>query len=763
MRLSIISTGDARRTVADSVFDGTFSELAENFSTYRPNKSKHDGYIVRGELHGKRSNINLPRAEILVLDGDQTGWDSKNIENPNSAPNPKILHDFLVEENINHFIYTTHSYAPPEKIKWRCVIECPMEDKGQLKPTLQTLFEFLHKNEYPLLNVKENWTWSQPWFFPNRDEDDGKFIFLKYLKGVPFLAQEADVVSTSSLLIKNAPIKYDSETSYRDNVSAIREGISYYKELQNILYGMAKDGRAKDVIEADAEMIMLASKAANPNHPEHEKWQQRYDQIPTYVQQAVDCEKEDDDYVDLTDIEVKDSQVQHHNLDFPPALAGELCKNFYEMSPHPNEEIALVGAIGLIAGIVGRKYNVLGTGLNIYATLLADSGVGKSVIKNGVNKALRASGIMQAGTYSGASRFTGPKAIFEMLSLGMSRVCVIEEAGLVNESQAGDTSGINRAMLDLYTSSGAGEYAGGENYSDSKQNIPVLASPALTIVNISTPKSYLQAMKNKGSELSGEIARMWLTRTLREKSYLNVSRRKDFDKDVRNRINELIQFCMDKQDPNKPDKVIDIEIDGVDLQKESNYWVDKENEFKSQGDTLRRTIASRAFIKTVKLAAIVSVFNGYSSIDKDSFNWAKKAVETEMMLIQQTFMFEATDDLSELVLNTICPVILKMVKGGYQTVKISPNAELRKRGMFTLQNISQAMKQNKLLKELDDDTSRANPKTGIEKAIEYMIRNDLLFELKGEVLVNTRRKTRTKSRRLYQITDSFKLAMEDNV
>lgn len=759
MRVSIIK-GDARRTVPDMTFEGTFAEFAENFSAYRPNKKKHEDYFVRGELDGKRSNVNLSRAEVLVLDGDQS------IDNENSAPNPKILHELLIEENINHFIYTTHSYNPPEKIKWRCVIECPMEDKGQLKPTLKVLFDFLESKEYQLVNVKENWTWSQPWFFPNRDEDDGKFIFLSYLKGVPYLAQKSEVISTKDLLIKKTQtesFKYDPETSYRDNVAAIREGNSYYKELQNILYGMAKDGRAKDVIEADAEMLMLASKAANPNHPEHEKWQKRFDLIPTYVQQAVDCEKEDVDFVDLSDIEAKDSQILHSEVEFPPGLAGELCKNFYKMSPHPNEEIALVGGIGLISGIVGRKYNVLGTGLNIYATLLADSGIGKSAIKDGINRALRASGIMQAGTFAGASRFTGPKAIFEMLQNGMSRVCVIEEAGLINESQAGDTSGINRAMLDLYTSSGSGQYAGGENYSDSKQNIPVLASPALSIVNISTPKSYLAAMKNKGAELSGEIARMWLTRSLREKSYLNVDRKKDFDKDVRNRVNELIQFCMDKQDPNKPDKVIDIEIQDVDLQKESNYWVDRENEYKSQGDTLRRTIASRAFIKTVKLAAIVSVFNGYSSIDKDSFNWAKKAVEAEMSLIQQTFMFEATDDLSALSLNTVCPAILKLVKGGYSSTKVSPTKELRKRGMFTKYNIDQALRQNKLLKELDDDTTRANPKTGVEKAIEYLIRSDLLHELKGDVLINTRRKTKTRSRRIYQITDSFKLAMEDDV
>lgn len=757
MRLSIVSKGNASHLIPDVVFEGTFDELSDNFKNYRAGKGKHDGYFTRGELSGSRSNKNLDSAEVMVLDGDQS------IDNEYSAPDPVVLHELLIKENINHFFYTTHSYDPPKKIKWRCVIECQMDCKEQLKPTLEKIFTFLHSHDYPLVNVKENWTWSQAWFLPNRDKDDGKYIFLKYMDGEPYIAEEPATVSVKNLAIKkNTGFQYDDTASYADNITAIRNGISYYKELQNVLYGMAKDGRAQAVIECDAEMIMLASKASKPDHPEHEKWQKRFDLIPTYVQQAVDCEKDDEfEEVNLDDIEIKEQNFKNNDLDFPPGLMGELCEDFYDMSPHPNKEIALVGGFGLVAGITGRKYNVMGTGLNIYATLLADSGIGKSAIKNGINKAIRESGTPSASTFAGSSRFTGPRAVFDMLSTGMSRVCVLEEAGLINESSAGDSSGLNRVMLDLYTSSGAGEYAGGEAYSDSKNSIPILPSPALTVVNISTPKSYLQAMKNKGAELSGEIARMWLTRSVKDKTYLNTKRKKRFSKDVHNRINELIQFCVNKQDPNKPDEIIDIDCDGIDLQAESNKWVDKENEYRSQGDILRRTIASRAFIKTLKLASVCSVFNGYNCIGEKEFEWAQNAVQTESELIQQTFMFEATDDLSDVVMNIVCPVIVKLLKGGYGDLKVSPNPNMRKMGVFSKSNITQALKMNKLLKELDDDPARNNPRTGLEKAIDYMIRNDLIIGLKADALKLVKRKTKSRSNQLYKITDSFQLAMED--
>lgn len=58
----------------------------------------------------------------------------------------------------------------------------------------------------------------------------------------------------------------------------------------------------------------------------------------------------------------------------PPGLLGELAQFIYAAAPRPVPEIALAGAIGLMAGITGRAYNVSGTGLNQYVLLLAQTG-----------------------------------------------------------------------------------------------------------------------------------------------------------------------------------------------------------------------------------------------------------------------------------------------------------------------------------------------------------------------------------------------------
>ena len=69
---------------------------------------------------------------------------------------------------------------------------------------------------------------------------------------------------------------------------------------------------------------------------------------------------------------------------YPPLSMGRLCREIAEMSPYPNKSIAIAGAMSLAAGVCGRKFNVMGLGLNLYVALLGPTGVGKSNLKDSV-------------------------------------------------------------------------------------------------------------------------------------------------------------------------------------------------------------------------------------------------------------------------------------------------------------------------------------------------------------------------------------------
>ncbi len=89
---------------------------------------------------------------------------------------------------------------------------------------------------------------------------------------------------------------------------------------------------------------------------------------------------------------------------FPPGLIGEVARYMRSAAPHPNDDIALAGAIAFMAGICGKAYNTYtGAGLNQYILLLASTGMGKEAASNGISKLFTAiiASVPAAGDFKG--------------------------------------------------------------------------------------------------------------------------------------------------------------------------------------------------------------------------------------------------------------------------------------------------------------------------------------------------------------------------
>jgi hypothetical protein len=435
---------------------------------------------------------------------------------------------------------------------------------------------------------------------------------------------------------------------------------------------------------------------------------------------------------------------------------GELCQEIREMAPHPNEEVALMAGFALVAGICGRSFNVLGTGLNLYVALLADSGIGKANLKNSINTALLKICALEGGqTFKGASRFTGPKPLFEMLAKGLSRICILEESGLMSESTAGDQKGLTRVMLDVFSSSGYGEYAGGESYSKEEHSIPVIPSPALTIAHVSTPLAYLRALKARDASMTGDIARVWMMRSMREKQKLNQNRRRSFSDSITGRIKDIVKFAVPHQQKDNA-KVVNLSTDHIDIQAESDKWVERENEFKRKDDVLRRALTSRAFIKILKIAGVASVFNRLDCVGRDEYKWASSAIEGEIAVIEEAVSHGSSDDIMMIIKSIIVPVISKILNIGYSDKRKVPPKTLQGKGIFTGTNLSQCLRNNEVLKRLSDDPERPNPRSGIEKVLAYLLRSGLVIPVSEDHL----RMMGAKTRVAFKVTDDFILLME---
>src|SRR5699024_2362830 len=79
-------------------------------------------------------------------------------------------------------------------------------------------------------------------------------------------------------------------------------------------------------------------------------------------------------------------QAPKGSISFPPGNVGEVAKAIYNMAPRPVPEVAIAGALGLMAGICGKAYATPDdpSGLNLFVLLTARSAIGKNAMHSGI-------------------------------------------------------------------------------------------------------------------------------------------------------------------------------------------------------------------------------------------------------------------------------------------------------------------------------------------------------------------------------------------
>jgi hypothetical protein len=172
----------------------TFKELCEEFRP-PPDVGEKDGsYFVRGpciEGQSTRSDANIAPAGVVILDGDKS-YDPETGEITEGAPVPAEVHEALKKIGITHCLFTTYSHSPDADIqRFRVVIPAHTKDKGELTGVLEWIFHRLAAHECHLVNVRENRSWSQAWYFPRLSSKASKYLCLFHGAGEIFDTEAA--------------------------------------------------------------------------------------------------------------------------------------------------------------------------------------------------------------------------------------------------------------------------------------------------------------------------------------------------------------------------------------------------------------------------------------------------------------------------------------------------------------------------------------------------------------------------------------------
>jgi hypothetical protein len=329
-------------------------------------------------------------------------------------------------------------------------------------------------------------------------------------------------------------------------------------------------------------------------------------------------------------------------MEYIPGLLGE-CRQFtFDAAPHPNKDIALAGAIALLAGITGKAYNTYtGAGLNQYILLLASTGMGKEAAASGISRLLSA----VSATVPAANDFKGPALVssaglVKWLEKKPSIVCVIGEFGYRLKAMSSPKANPNDEMLkatllDGYSKSGAGNVLDPMAYSDRDKQTGAIHSPNICLLGESVPGIVYEAL-NDNMILSGLLPRFMVIEAGGQRSPLNETPKSKPDDRLVQSLADLCRYCLSLNGNNNV-HIVDATDEAKAKFREFSQWVT--DQINSQTSEVQRELWNRAYLKALKLATLCAVGINHLApiVTIDEAMWATRLIVSQTEALAAKF------------------------------------------------------------------------------------------------------------------------------
>lgn len=341
--------------------------------------------------------------------------------------------------------------------------------------------------------------------------------------------------------------------------------------------------------------------------------------------------------VQLPEISHEFQQVAEDNpYTVPPGLVGEVAKYIYAQSIRPVPEISLAAAISMVAGIVGRSYNISGTGLNQYMLLLAPTGTGKEAMAGGIDKLMNeiVKVVPAASDFRGPGKIASQQALIKYMDKSPSFLTIIGEFGLELQAMASPYAQEHKKLLmallmDLYNKSGEGQILRPSIFSDKDKNTGTVKSPGLSMLGESTPETFYAAL-NELMITSGLLPRFMMIEYRGPRPPINknhISAKPGYEL-----VQGMAQLCAHSLMLNSQNKAINVAMvpeaemvmDAFEL-----LCTKRINEVDAE---VQRHLWNRAHVKALKLAALIATGNNpyKPEICVATANWAINIVRAEV-------------------------------------------------------------------------------------------------------------------------------------
>lgn len=331
-------------------------------------------------------------------------------------------------------------------------------------------------------------------------------------------------------------------------------------------------------------------------------------------------------------------------ISIPPGLLGEIAQFIYAAAPRPVPEIALAAAIGLMAGICGRAYNISGTGLNQYVLLLAATGTGKEGMASGIDKLMNTvrSTVPTSAHFIGPSEIASGQALVKhMNKTSQCFVSILGEFGLRLETMSSPSANaaektLKRVLLDLYNKSGHGQVFRPSIFADADKNVNVTEAPAFSILGESTPERFYGAL-NEDMISEGLLPRFLLIEYNGPRPALSTTHLAAVP--IMTLTNSFASLIAMVERTMFIKEVVNIEQAPEALKLTADFDKYADAQINSTHKEVIRQLWNRAHIKILKLSALVAVGVNMANpiILPEYVQWAMNIVQNDIHALSHKF------------------------------------------------------------------------------------------------------------------------------
>ena len=433
-------------------------------------------------------------------------------------------------------------------------------------------------------------------------------------------------------------------------------------------------------------------------------------------------------------------------------LFGELEDHIYNCSNKTNRTIAHAGALNLMSRLTGNVYNTkCNMGLNQYIICIADTGVGKDAIHQGINMLLDdvASYAHLVGeedvffevieSLEGSERFSSVPALAKEISdspLGSANY-ICSEIGLkLAESHGKGANIYQKALvgfwLQLFTLSGRNGKLNTIKYADKEKNLKKVMSPNFNIIGEATKESYYPYVTERSLKF-GLLPRIYhvhcdLPLTKKNRNADDYETPSSLVMKVFNLIKFVIKAR--KKFNSKLDKSEIIKVRYAEGAEELMEEIDDEiidNLNSEEVNHIEKDLKTRTIMKIKKMASLFAIGLDYKKplIHAYHINIAKRCVEYDNEIMLALFARGEVGENNDYIfqINTLRDFLIVKLTTKYNKLSKTDQGQISKamhdNYIIPRAIITRHMSQNRAFKKENGRQTRFT----IENAIETLIEN----------------------------------------